>query len=225
MVYFKTLKFAWRYLEKMAMKDMSKRYVLAGVCALVIGLAGCGEKKSQEAPAPAQQATAPQEAPAGQPGADAQLPTGHPQTAATEGAQPGAQPKVDHGTIKTQKVVKLSDEVKAKWKEVKLEITETASKSKDVVAIKVGSAAKLKKEGFSLKVEALVPDYSIAENRIESRSNEAKNPAVLVELLSGDKSVAKGWIFRDYPEFNSFNDPNVQLKLVAPGADKAAARK
>lgn len=206
------------------MKDMSKRYVLAGACALIIGLAGCGEKKSQEAPAPAQQSAAPQAAPAGQPAADGQLPAGHP-TAATEGVQPGAQPKVDHGAIKTQKVVKLSDEVKAKWKEVKMEITETASKSKDVVAIKVGSAAKLKKEGFSLKVEAFVPDYSIAENRIESRSNEAKNPAVLVELLSGDKSVAKGWIFRDYPEFNSFNDPNVQLKLVGPGIDKAAAKK
>ena len=206
------------------MKDMSKRYVLAGACALIIGLAGCGEKKSQEAPAPAQQSAAPQETPAGQPATDGQLPAGHP-TAATEGAQPGAESKVDHGTIKTQKVVKLSDEVKAKWKEVKMEITETASKSKDVVAIKVGSAVPLKKEGLKLKVEAFVPDYSIAENSIESRSNEAKNPAVLVELLSGDKSVAKGWIFRDYPEFNSFNDPNIQLKLVAPGIDKAAAKK
>jgi len=77
------------------------------------------------------------------------------------------------------------------------------------------------KEGVKLKVDALVPDYAIAENTIESRSNEARNPAVLLELVEGDKTIAKGWVFRDFPEFNSYNDGKFTVKLLVPAPAQA----
>ena len=207
----------------------------------LLAFTGCGgEKKVQEsgatqgsstnAGAPASQAQQP--APQGE---QAALPAGHQSvekpmqtasdSAAPAGALPSGHPTATGGPegskgAKAQRELKLSDEVKARWNEVKMEVTDNGSKGKEVLTLKVGSTTNLKKQGFKLKVEALVPDYSISDNRIESRSNEPKNPAVLVELFEGDKSVAKGWIFKNFTDFNSYRDDRVGLQLLAPGLEK-----
>lgn len=189
----------------MSLSGSSKRYFLVTASAVILAFTGCsGEKKAQEAaPAPQEQS---QQA----------MPQGHqPMDKTQEDIS-----KVQHANIKTQKTVSLSDEVKAKWKEVKLELVDNASGAKETVTIKVGGDVKLK-EGVKLKVDALVPDYAIAENTIESRSNEARNPAVLLELVEGDKTVAKGWVFRDFPEFNSYNDGKFTVKLLVPAPAQA----
>lgn len=208
----------------------------------LLAFTGCGgEKKAQEsapvqgagtnAGAPASQA---QQQPAPQ-GEQAALPAGHqpvekPMQAASDSTAPAGALPSGHPTAagghegskgpKAQREVKLSDEVKARWSEAKMEVTDNSSKSKEVITLKVGSTTNLKKQGFKLKVEALVPDYSISDNRIESRSNEPKNPAVFVELFEGDKSVAKGWIFKNFTDFNSYHDDRVGLQLLAPGPEK-----
>jgi len=186
--------------------------IMASVAMLAV--AGCGTKKQQE--------SAEQPAVAGQAGqaGQGQLPEGHPSVG---GAPAGDMAKVEHSGIKSQKGVVLSEDVKAKWKEVKMEITDTATKSTEVLNLKVGETVPLKKNGFKLKVEAFVPDYAIVEDHIESRSNEPKNPAVLVELIEGDKTTARGWVFKDFPEFNSYNSDRIHLTLVSPGSARPPA--
>lgn len=185
-------------------------YLLILACVATLSLAGCSsEKKAEEKKAETPAAVAP----------GGQLPADHPAMDKTaEDIQ-----KLAHSSIKTQKEVFLTDEVKAKWKEVSLELTEGASKTSQAVKVKVGESVKLN-ERFRLRVDAFVPDYAIAENRIESRSNEAKNPAVLLELLEGDKVVSKGWVFKDFPEFNSYTDDRFPVKLLGPGVEKAAGK-
>lgn len=187
----------------MSLKETSKKFFLVSASIALLAVTGCsGEKKAEQAAQPA----------ATEGGMQGQAaPQNHPPVDQTQEDIS----KVSHANIKTQKVVSLSDDVKSKWKEAKLEITDAGSNGKQVVSIKVGGDVKLK-EGVRLKVEALVPDYAIADNQIESRSNEARNPAVLVELIENDKSVAKGWVFRDFPEFNSYTDARFPIKLVLP---------
>lgn len=226
----------------MSIKAGSKG-ILAITGAALIAFYGCGQKQetSQAPAAPAAEQQAQQAQPAipqpaeGQGGA---LPAGHPTVAnqgqpapvAATGAQgaPGALP-VGHPTggakpgeakPKPQRDVQLTSEVKARWSEVKVEITDKASKAKEALTLKVGATTALKKAGLKLKVEALVPDYSMTDTSIVSKTNEAKNPAMLVELFENDKSVAKGWIFKNFPDFNSFNDNRLQVQLVAPGPEK-----
>ena len=189
----------------MSLSGSSKRFFLVTASAVILAFTGCsGEKKAQEA------------APQSQSQEQQALPEGHqPVDKMQEDIS-----KVQHANIKTQKTVSLSDEVKAKWKEVRLELVDNASNATETVTIKVGGDVKLK-EGVRLKVDALVPDYAIAENTIESRSNEAHNPAVLLELVEGDKTVARGWVFRDYPEFNSYNDGKFTVKLLVPAPAQA----
>lgn len=191
----------------MGLKVSTGKYFLIMTTVALLAFTGCkGEKKQESAVQPEQAA------PAGQ------MPADHP--AVDQTTQDIA--KAQHANIKTQKEVILKDEVRAKWKEVKLEITETASKSKETVAVKVGGDIQLK-AGMRLKVDAFVPDYAISDNRIESRSNEPNNPAVLIELVDGGKSVSKGWVFKEFPEFNSYTDDRFPVKLVGPGVEKAPA--
>ncbi|MBI5410188.1 MAG: hypothetical protein HZA14_12575 [Nitrospirae bacterium] len=196
----------------MSLKKNSKNLFLVGASVILLSLTGCkGEQKQETAQQPQQQEQA-------SPHGGAPVAPAGDQTAQDIN-------KAAHANIKTQKEVKLSEEVKAKWKEVKMELTDPATKSAEVLTLKVGNAVALKRPGFKLKVEAFVPDYAISDNHIESRSNEPKNPAVLVELMDGDKSVAKGWVFKDFPEFNSYTDDRFPLKLVAPGVAPASAKK
>ncbi|MCC6503535.1 MAG: hypothetical protein IT362_10440 [Deltaproteobacteria bacterium] len=187
----------------MSLSGQSKRFFLVTASAVILAFTGCSGEKKAEVPAQPEQG----------------------QQAMPEGHQPVDKTqedisKVQHANIKTQKTVSLSNEVKAKWKEVKLELIDNATGAKEAVTIKVGGDVKLK-EGVRLKVDALVPDYAIAENTIESRSNEARNPAVLLELVEGDKTIARGWVFRDFPEFNSYNDGKFTVRLVVPAPAQA----
>lgn len=183
----------------------------AGLAAILLGLSlmvnqGCGKK--EEAP----KAEAPRaEAPG--------LPEGHP--AADKTAEDIT--KAQHAGIKTQKEVRLSEDVRKKWQDVKIEITDLAANRAAIVDFKVGSSVQLTDDGYRLKVETFVPDYAIANNAIVSRSNEPKNPAVLVELLKGNESVVRGWIFKDFPEFNSYASDRFKLTLVAPSLDAKKA--
>ena len=143
------------------------------------------------------------------------MPEGHPQLDKTDATMPG----VMHSGLKGQKEVRLSDEVKAKWKEVTLNITDASTKKTVSMTLTVGSTTPVGSDGSKLKIDAFVPDYSISGDHIESRSNEPKNPAVLVTLYKGDKAVAKGWVFKKLPDFNSYNNDRFHIALESPGID------
>ncbi|MBI5885158.1 MAG: hypothetical protein HZB85_01060 [Deltaproteobacteria bacterium] len=198
----------------MKISSFSGRYIVIAASAALLAMTGCGgEKKDQ--PKPAQDgAPAAAMAPAPVEGA---MPAGHPGS----GAGPAADTTVAaHTGMKGQNEVKLSKEVMAKWNEVQLEITDSAAKKKATVVVKVGASVPLMNKAFKLKVETFVPDYVINEKHvIESRSNKANNPAVLVALLEGDKVVAKGWVFKSLPDFNSYTDKRYPVTLLGPSAE------
>ncbi len=173
-------------------------------------LYGCGGEE-KKAPA-AKKTTAPASA-------KGDMPAGHPSTNKTTDDIA----KASHSLIKTKKSVKISDKVKNKWKSVTLEIADLKAQASKTVELKVGSTTQLTDDGYSVKVEYFIPDYTIVGDHIESRSNEPNNPAVLLALVKGDKVGTRGWVFTQLPEFNSFNDSRFLFVLKAPGksANKA----
>jgi len=195
----------------MKISSFSGRFAVIAASVALLAVTGCGgEKKDQPKPA---QESAPAAAVAP---AEGTMPAGHP----VAGAGPAADTTVAaHTGMKSQNEVKLSKEVMAKWNEVQLEITDSAAKKKATVMVKVGASVPLTNKAFKLKVETFVPDYVINENHvIESRSNEANNPAVLVALLEGEKVVARGWIFKGLPDFNSYTDKRYPVTLMGPSS-------
>lgn len=142
----------------------------------------------------------------------AELPSGHPTVSDKPSGIPGITGPATHPESKTHKEVQVSDEVKAKWKGVKLSVAEGEGGDKKTLSIDVGNSAQV--GGYKLSVEVFLPDYAMFDDYISSRSTESRNPAVLVELFEGDKSVAKGWVFKNFPQFNSYKDAPVTLVLI-----------
>ncbi|MFQ5428657.1 MAG: hypothetical protein ACE5EZ_06710 [Thermodesulfobacteriota bacterium] len=189
-------------------------FVFLLVVAASLALYGCGGEE-QKAPADGK-AAAPVSA-------RGEMPAGHPSTDKTTDDIA----KASHSLIKTKKTVKISEEVRKKWTSAKLEIADLQAQASKTVELKVGSTTQLTDDGYHVKVEVFVPDYTIVGDHIESRSNEPNNPAVLIALLKGDKVETRGWVFTQLPEFNSFNDQRFQFALKAPGgkADEKSPEK
>jgi len=72
--------------------------------------------------------------------------------------------------------------------------------------------------GLELKAGRFVPDFIIGrERRVESRSDEPRNPAALVEIVKGSETMLSGWVFANYPDFRGMHsgrgaDFSVELK-------------
>ena len=149
------------------------------------------------------------------------LPEGHPVVNKSDGAASGAMDAmVKHRGMKSQRQVVVSDEIKAKWKSVELEVVDRKFNRKEVVKVDIGKERELGKTGYYIKVEAFLPDYAVFSDRIGSRSEELNNPAVLVELTKDDTTIAKGWVFKNFPAFNSYQHERFALSLVAPAKKK-----
>lgn len=120
-----------------------------------------------------------------------------------------------HSTMKgPKKEVVMSKEVKAAWKEVTLKITDKASGKTDTKIVKIGGQTTV--GAYTIRVPAFMPDYAITDNKITSRSAEAKNPAALVELVENGKVVAEGWVFGMLPSFNSYKHDKIAVALAPP---------
>jgi cytochrome c biogenesis protein len=71
------------------------------------------------------------------------------------------------------------------------------------VTVKPGERAEVGDPDVShVTVRGFVPDFILMEgNRVQSRSQEPRNPAALVEAWKGEERVFAGWVFARYPDF------------------------
>ncbi|MBI3399175.1 MAG: DUF2155 domain-containing protein [Deltaproteobacteria bacterium] len=115
------------------------------------------------------------------------------------------------GEVKRE--VRVPDDVKAKWKTVNLKVEDKEKSTEEVIAVTVGKGAPIKGTNFVIKVKAFLPHYTMYDTYISSKSNEPVNPAALVELLEGGKSVANGWVFANFTAFNSYKHSRYGIVL------------
>ncbi len=71
------------------------------------------------------------------------------------------------------------------------------------VTLKPGETVAIDDPDLSrISVRGFVPDFVIGEgSQVQSRSNEPRNPAALVEAWKGEERVFAGWVFAKYPDF------------------------
>jgi len=119
--------------------------------------------------------------------------------------------------------VRVPDEVKTKWKSVNLKLIDREKKTEEVIAINIGKEVAIKGTNFTIKAEVFLPHYTMYDTYIGSKSNEPVNPAILVELLEGGKSRAKGWVFANFTDFNSFK--HARYEILLPPISSTEGRK
>lgn len=159
------------------------------------------------------------------------LPAGHPPVASTpppinsSDSMPSNHPSIDeenpgsfdeedfgHPELRGSEIeIVIPEEVTSTWQSVPLEVTDGGGKRE--MQVQIGVPTKLETSGFVLLVEAFLPSYSSDFNTITSVSNEPENPAVMVQLKKAEEVVARGWVFQNLPEYNTFKHEAVVITL------------
>ena len=88
----------------------------------------------------------------------------------------------------------------------------------ETITVKWGETAKVPGTRYSVKLAGYTGDfaYDEATNQVFSKSAEAVNPAIRVEVYDGDKEIATPWLFVKYPGiFPAI--PNANEDLVFTG--------
>lgn len=108
----------------------------------------------------------------------------------------------------------LPANVRATWTAAQLSLA-TSGAAPRTVRVSVGGDTPVEGTSLTLRVVALVPAFRSDADSVTSASNRPDNPAVLLRLLAKDKTLAEGWVFQKYPEFNTFNSERVHVRLAA----------
>jgi hypothetical protein len=135
-----------------------------------------------------------------------QLPSGHP---SMEGAMPpaGSVPKVD-------RTVKVPDNVKAKWKAVKLIVEDKAAKTSKEYTVNVGSELEVPNTKLKVKVLAFLPHFQMNDKEITSASDNPTMPAAQIVVQEPGKEDWKGWMFSLQPDMHPFVHDKIAIRLA-----------
>ena len=118
--------------------------------------------------------------------------------------------------------VSISDEIKAAWKAIKVEITDNETGEKEVVEINIGEDKLVEGTGLNVKVISFLPAFQMDGSIVTSRSNETENPAAQIEISEGESQLFKGWLFTLYPTTHAFTHPKYSISLLeGVAADKS----
>ncbi|MFC1685162.1 hypothetical protein ACFL0R_06810 [Pseudomonadota bacterium] len=145
----------------------------------------------------------------------AAMPPGHPPMPGAV-QQPAADGEAPAHPVSSDKelAINLPESVMGKWSAVTFEVT-TVDGSKDKLEVVLGSETSVPGSNLMLRAEVFVPAYKSDFKTITSASNALDNPAAKVALIENQQVVAKGWVFQNLPEFNSFSSDKVSIRLLS----------
>lgn len=174
--------------------------ILVTGIAFILMLSGCGK---EEVPPPNTASTA---VIAG----TEPLPDGHPPVPEAPTTAPHAMQTVPGGIASN---VVMPDSVTEKWEAVRLVVLHAGGEEQEL-KIAIGGEVALAGSDLVVAVPVFLPAYMSDSDRITSVSDDLNNPAIWAELRQGGGIVVSGWVFKNFPEFNTFGSETVELRLV-----------
>lgn len=116
---------------------------------------------------------------------------------------------------KIETVLIVPDEVKKKWKAIKLNLTDKATNKSTLVTAEIGKETPLPGTNLKVFVEAFLPAFKMDGGQITSTSaDQTTNPAAKVIITEDGQEIFKGWLFELYPTVHPFNHPKYTLSLA-----------
>jgi len=144
-----------------------------------------------------------EEAPA--PGAE-NLPLNHP--------APGS--PAETPSISSNAPVMLPEEIKKKWKAVKLRIEDKQENTTKEHIIDLGSELSIPGSNLVLRAVEFIPDLKIEGSTFTSASNELLNPSVHIVIIEEGKEIFDGWLFQLFPTVHPFRHDRFSILLNGP---------
>jgi cytochrome c biogenesis protein len=110
--------------------------------------------------------------------------------------------------------------------QLELELKKRADPSfSKTVSLRAGESAAVGDADVTrVAVREFVPDFVLGEgNKVQSRSQEPRNPAAYVEAWKGEERVFVSWVFAKYPDFGQgHNDARPAVSFVLKRHEAAA---
>ncbi len=170
-----------------------RKALIGGICLVVFAglltVSGC--KKKQEEVAPQQMPPMP---PVGQ------------------GQQMGMPQKIET-------VLQVPEDVKKKWKAIKLNVTDKTTNKSSIVSVEIGKESQIPGTDLKVFVEAFLPAFKMDGGTITSTSpDQTTNPAAKIKVSEKGQDIFSGWLFELYPTVHPFTHPKYTITLA--GYDK-----
>lgn len=116
---------------------------------------------------------------------------------------------------KIETILIVPDEVKKKWKAIKLNVTDKNTNKSQLVTAEIGKETTIPGSNLKVFVEAFLPAFKMDGGQITSTSpDQTTNPAAKVIVTENGQEVFKGWLFELYPTVHPFNHPKYTMSLA-----------
>lgn len=116
--------------------------------------------------------------------------------------------------VRKQTEVSVPDNVKGKWKSVRISILDREKNKEGFVDIEIGKTMKVNGTSLVIKVESFLPHFIMDGTTLTSSSNAPKNPAAQVRIAENGKEIFSGWLFTLYPNTHATQHSRYGFGLV-----------
>ena len=116
--------------------------------------------------------------------------------------------------VRKQTEVSVPDNVKGKWKSVRISILDREKNKEGFVDIEIGKTMKVNGTNLVIKVENFLPHFIMDGTTLTSSSNSPKNPAAQVRITENGKEIFSGWLFTLYPNTHATQHSRYGFGLV-----------
>lgn len=116
---------------------------------------------------------------------------------------------------KIETILVVPDDVKKKWKAIKLNVTDKTTNKSSLLTVEIGKETTLPGTNLKVFVEAFLPAFKMDGGQITSTSaDQTTNPAAKVVVTENGQEIFKGWLFELYPTVHPFNHPKYTIALA-----------
>lgn len=117
-------------------------------------------------------------------------------------------------TGRKEKPVVVPDALKNRWKAVRMVLLEKASQKKSSYVVPLGRDFSLPRTGLTVRVDNLLPHFSMEGEVFTSKSDRMENPAAQVKIQQNNQEIFKGWMFIKFPNTHAFEHPKFALRVT-----------
>ena len=109
--------------------------------------------------------------------------------------------------------VVVPDEVKAKWKAVRIVAYDRQAQRELLYTVDIGGSFVLPETALQVEVVHFLPAFATDGRAATSLSNEPTNPGAEIVVRRDGEEIYRGWLFRAAPDDHGFRHPRYTLSL------------
>ena len=114
----------------------------------------------------------------------------------------------------TDPALRLTPSVRSRWTGMKIGVIDLTKRQETTYLVSRGQDFTLPGGSLTFRILALVPDFTLDNGVITSRSDAPANPAAQVLITENGRQLYRGWLFARFPDSQPFEHPRYAVRLL-----------